>query len=505
MTTPTHASAQRRADDTQGRGFLIPMLVVSGGQLLVVLNDVIANVGLPAIRADLGMSAGTMPWVVNAYILFFGALLLFGGRLGDLYGRRRLLRIGLVVFMAGALIAGLATSGTMVILARALQGVGAALTAPNVLASINSTFPAGKHRNTALALYGAMSGLGVAVGLLVGGVLTGTLGWNWMFYLNIPIGLLLLAGTRSLVEAECHQGKLDVAGAVLGTGAMASLVYAITRGGEHGWADPATLGFLAAAAVLLLVFLIVQSKMSDPMLPLRVFKDRNRSGAYFGMLLVSFGPLGMFYLLNLYMQYVLDFEPLQTGLAWLPFAVGIVLGAGISSKLVASLAPRWVIGAGMLIAAGGLFSLTSITTSTSYWAHLMPAIFATAFGFALNFVPLTSAAVSTAASQDTGIASALLNTAQQIGTALGMAVTSSIAVAVTAGELPDALATLTQGRQDGDGALVVRAAEALVDGYTVALTVGAVSLVVAAVITAVVINAKRPSRTTSDPGGSEAS
>ncbi|WGW10617.1 MFS transporter [Saxibacter everestensis] len=505
MSTPSSAPAQQAADDARRKGFLIPMLVVSGGQLLIVLNDVIANVGLPAIQADLGMSPGTMPWVVNAYILLFGALLLFGGRLGDLYGRRRLLRIGLVVFMVGALIAGLAASGTVVILARALQGVGAALTAPNVLASINSTFPAGKHRNTALALYGAMSGLGVAVGLLVGGVLTGTLGWNWMFYLNLPIGLLLLVGTRSLVEAERHQGKLDVAGAVLGTGAMASLVYAITRGGEHGWADPTTLGFLIAAAVLLLVFLTVQSRMNDPMLPLRVFKSRNRAGAYFGMLMVSFGPLGMFYLLNLYMQYVLDFEPLQTGLAWLPFAVGIVLGAAISSKLAAALAPRWILGAGMLIAAGGLFSLTFIGASTSYWSHLMPAIFATAFGFTLNFVPLTSAAVSSAAPQDTGIASALLNTGQQIGTALGMAVTSSIAVTVTTGDLPDALGKLTQGRQDGDTQLVARASDALVNGYTAALVVGAVSLVLAAIITAIIINAKRPAPANSDLTRSEAS
>ncbi|WP_456286947.1 MFS transporter [Microbacterium sp. JZ70] len=504
MTTPSRTSAPRPADVQSSRRFLVPMLVVSGGQLLIVLNDVIANVGLPAIQADLGMSPAAMPWVVNAYILLFGALLLFGGRLGDQYGRRRLLRIGLVVFIAGALIAGLSTSGTMVILARVLQGIGAALTAPNVLASINSTFPAGKQRNTALALYGAMSGLGVAVGLLVGGVLTGTLGWNWMFYLNIPIGLLLLAGTRSLVEAERHQGRIDIAGAVLGTGAMASLVYAITRGGEHGWADPTTLAFLAAAAILLLVFLVVQSKMKDPMLPLRVFRNRNRAGAYVGMLMVSFGPLGMFYLLNLYLQYVLDFDPLQTGLAWLPFAVGIVFGAGISAKLAAAIAPRWIIGAGMLIAAGGLFSLTFIGTSTSYWGHLLPAILATAFGFALNFVPLTSAAVSSAAPADTGIASALLNAGQQIGTALGMAVTSSIAVAVTAGDLPDALARLTQGRRDGDSTIVAEASEALVHGYTAALAVGAISLVVAAVVTAIVVNGAKPAPTTSDQLSSEA-
>lgn len=276
MTIPNQVSQDTSAS---GSRFLIPLLVITGAQLLVVLNDVIANVGLRPIQRDLGMSQATLPWVVNSYILMFGALLLFGGRAGDLFGRRRMLRVGIVLFAAGALIAGLATNGTMVILGRGLQGLGAALTAPNALASITSTFPPGKHRNTALGMYAAMSGLGIAIGLLLGGLLAGTLGWSWMFFINIPIALLLLLGTRTVVEAEPHPGRLDVPGAVLGTAAMAALVYAITRGGEHGWTDAGVIGFLVAAAVLLIVFLVAQSRMTDPLLPLPIFNNRNRSGA----------------------------------------------------------------------------------------------------------------------------------------------------------------------------------------------------------------------------------
>lgn len=492
-------NADQVSQDTSASGsrFVIPLLVITGAQLLVVLNDVIANVGLRPIQQDLGMSQATLPWVVNSYILMFGALLLFGGRAGDLYGRRQMLQVGIVLFAAGALIAGLALNGTMVILGRGLQGLGAALTAPNALASITSTFPPGKHRNLALGMYAAMSGLGIAIGLLLGGLLTGTLGWSWMFFINIPIALLLLLGTRTVVEPERHPGRLDVPGAVLGTAAMASLVYAITRGGEHGWTDPGVIGFLVAAAVLLIVFLFAQSRTTDPLLPLRIFNNRNRSGAYVGMLLLAVGPLGMFYLLNLYLQYVLEFSPLQTGLAWLPFAAGIVLGAGLSSKLVTKFAPRVIVGAGMLITALGLVWLSFIGTDTSYWSHLLPAIFATAFGFALNFVPLISVAVESVEPQHSGVASALLNTAQQIGAALGIAVASSIAVIITHNDRPDALDALTRGRDTGDATLVADASDALIHGYSAGLLVGAIILVIAAIVTAVVVNAKRPEQPSS--------
>nr|WP_254220946.1 MFS transporter [Brevibacterium luteolum] len=454
---------------------------------------------MPAIQADLGLGVSTLPWVVNSYILVFGALLLLGGRAGDIFGRKRVLQIGLVVFVVGALIGGLGDGAVLVIAGRAIQGLGAALITPNALALITSTFAPGKTRNLALGLYAAMAGVGLADGLLLSGVLTGALGWRWLFFFNIPIALLLLLGTRRLVEAERHAGRLTAVSAALGTGAMASLVYAITRGGEHGWTDPATLGFLGAAVVLLAVFLFAQSRAKDPMLPLHLFKNRNRSGAYLGMVLFASGPLGMFYLLNLYMQYVLDYSPMRTGLSWLPFAVGILVGAILSSKLIAALAPRVIIGIGATVMALGLLALSMVGTDTSYWLHLLPAIFATGLGFSLNFVPLTSAAVESVEQQNAGIASALLNTSQQTGAALGMAVFSSIAVAVTTSRLPDALGALADGRRTGDSALVAEASNALVDGYTSGLLAGAIIVAVAAVLTVVIINAKRPAASVEGP------
>lgn len=475
------------------------MLTIMGAQALGVANDVTANVGLPAIQADLGLGVSTLPWVVNSYILVFGALLLLGGRAGDIFGRKRVLQLGLVVFAAGALLGGLGDGAVLVIAGRAIQGLGAALITPNALALITSTFAPGKTRNLALGLYAAMAGVGLAGGLLLSGVLTGAFGWRWVFFFNIPIVLLLLLGSRRLVEAERHAGRLTAVSAALGTGAMASLVYAITRGGEHGWTDPATLGFIGAAVVLLAVFLFAQSRAKDPMLPLHIFKNRNRSGAYLGMVLFASGPLGMFYLLNLYMQYVLDYSPMRTGLSWLPFAIGIMAGAILSSKLIATLAPRVIIAIGATVMALGLLALSAVGTDTSYWLHLMPAIFATGLGFSLNFVPLTSAAVESVEPQNAGIASALLNTSQQTGAALGMAVFSSIAVAVTTSRLPDALGVLAEGRQSGDSALVAEASNALVDGYSSGLLAGAIIVAVAAVLTVVIINAKRPATSAESP------
>jgi EmrB/QacA subfamily drug resistance transporter len=318
----------------------LALMVIATAQLMLVLDDSIANIALPTIQNELGVSPGTLPWVINAYILAFGGLLLFGGRMGDLFGRRRMLQFGMTLFTVASLLAGFAETGAVLIAARGLQGVGAAMTAPNALALITTTFPEGAPRNKAMAVYGAMSGLGIVAGLLLGGVLTGTLGWRWVFFINVPIGLLVLAGSRTLVEAELHEGGLDLTGALTSTGGMAALVYAITRGGEHGWGDSLTLGSFAAAAVLLPLFLLIQARSASPLVPLRLFKDRSRAGSYLAMLLLAFGPMGAFYLLTLYMQHILAYSPFQTGLSWLPFGVGIVIGAGFTTKAVARHSPR---------------------------------------------------------------------------------------------------------------------------------------------------------------------
>ncbi|MBM1173867.1 DHA2 family efflux MFS transporter permease subunit [Microvirga arabica] len=473
------------------RGLGLSLAVIATAQLMVVLDDTIANIALPTLQNDLGISAANLPWVINAYILAFGGLLLFGGRLGDLFGRRRMLQVGMALFTIASLLVGLAQDGMGVIASRGLQGMGAALVAPNALALIATTFPEGKSRNGAMAVYGAMSGLGIIVGLILGGLLTGTLGWRWAFFINVPIGLAVLAGSGRLVEAELHKGRPDFAGAITSIGGMAALVYGITRGGEHGWTDPITLASFAASAILLPVFLVLQARSKDPLLPLRLFRDRNRAGSYLAMLLLGFGPMGMLYLLTLYMQHILGYSPIWTALAFLPFGAGIILGAVIGSKLLIRVAPREVAVPGALIGGAALFWLSGIGREFDFIWHFMPAAFLTAFGFVMAVIALALTAVKGVPPKETGIASALFNASQQVGVAFGLAVLSTISVSVTASRLPDALAVLHRGRETGDAGMVWSAGDALIHGYGLALVGSGVALVIAAVIAAVLVNARR--------------
>ena len=469
----------------------VPLLVVATAQLMLVLDDSIANIALPTIQNELTIPAANLPWVINAYILVFGGLLLFGGRLGDLFGRRRMFQIGMALFTVASLLAGLAQESVSLIAFRGLQGLGAALTAPNALALIATTFPEGQPRSKAMAVYGAMSALGIVAGLLLGGLLTSMFGWRWVFFINIPIGLAVLIGSPTLVEAELHRGRLDLAGAITSIGGMTALVYGITRGGEHGWTDDITLAAFAVALVLLSLFLIVQARGRSPLLPLRLFNDRNRTGSYMGTALLAFGPMGAFYLLTLYMQHIERYSPITTGLAWLPFAVGLVLGAGISSKLVLRLAPRQVAVPGMLIGGSALFWLSFIGRELDYLGQFVPAAFLLGFGFALGIVSLTLTAVKGVAAQEAGIASALLNASQQIGVAFGLAVLSTVSVTTTASRMPDALAVLHRARAGGDTGLAQSAGDALIHGYGLGLAAASVALVAAAVLTMILVNARR--------------
>jgi EmrB/QacA subfamily drug resistance transporter len=439
---------------------------------MLVLDDSIVNIALPSIQQELGVAAIHLPWVVNGYILAFGALLLLGGRLGDVWGRRGTLQLGIALFVVASLAGGLGLNTGMLIAARALQGLGAALAAPNALAMIATTFADRKTRDAALSLYGAMSGLGIVVGLLLGGLLTGTLGWRWVFFINIPIGVFVLLGSRTLVAAEPRRDRLGVGGAALGTGGMVALVYAITRFGEDGFTSVAGLILLVAAAALLAVFVLTQARSRHPLLPLSLFGDRNRAGAYLTMLLLAIGPMGTFYVITLYLQQVLRFTPLQTGAAWLPFAAGIVLGAGLAPKLLLQIAPRIVAGLGALLSATAAWWFSTITVSTGSGLHLAPAMFVLALGFGLGVIALTQAAVYRVDPNKAGIASALLNSAQQIGVALGLALLAGIAATTTA--------------QADDPAT----AEALVTGYSSALVVAAGLLAVAAVVALLTFRAR---------------
>jgi EmrB/QacA subfamily drug resistance transporter len=474
----------------------LSLLVIATAQLMLVLDDSIANIALPSIQADLDVSAANLPWVINAYVLVFGALLLFGGRVGDLLGRRRVLRVGLLVFVAASLLGGLAPNAGLLIGARALQGLGAALAAPNALALIATTFPMGKPRNQAMAVYGAMSAVGIVAGVLLGGALTGLLDWRWVFFINVPIGLAVLAGTRVLAEGIRGRGRLDTPGAVTGTGAMVALVYGITRAGEHGWTDAPTLAAFAAAAVLLAVFLVLQQRTAQPLLPLGLFADRNRAGSYATILFIGAGLMGTFYLLALFLQQVLQYGALKTGVASLPFAAGIILASGISSTLVERLAPRVIAVPGLVLAAGGMLGLSTLTMDSSYAVHVLPALFLTSFGLGLAFVPLTLTAVHRVAEDRAGVASALVNMAQQIGAALGLAVLTTVSTAAADDELPGAARALQQGLAGGDTGAVARAGEALAHGYTTGFLAGAGLLLTAAVLVAVSVTTRSPQRTT---------
>lgn len=492
MTTASYTPTPRHPGAAPGT--LIPLLVIATAQLMLVLDDSIANIALPTIQNELGISAAHLPWVINAYILAFGGLLLFGGRMGDLFGRRRLLQAGMVIFTGASLLAGLADSGAWLIAARGLQGIGAAMTAPNALALIATSFPEGKPRNSAMAVYGAMSGLGIVAGLLLGGVLTDLLGWRWVFYINVPIGLLVLAGSRALVEAELHHGRLNLTGALISVGGVVALVYGITRGGEHGWQDGVTLGAFAVAAILLPLFVLTQARSRDPLLPLDLFKSRNRTGSYAAMLLLAFGPMGAFYLLTLYMQHIQVYSPMRTGLSWLPFGIGIVVGAGVTTQLISNRSPRLLGTVGMLISGAAAFWLSRIGHSSSYTTHIMPGIFGVAFGFGMGVVSLTLTAVQGVKAQEAGIASALLNASQQIGVAFGLAILSTIAVSTTNGLMPDALQKLHHGRATVDAVLLQDASNALISGYGTALASGSLVIVLGAVIAAIFVNEKATTR-----------
>lgn len=478
------------------RKLRLSLIVVATAQLMLVLDDTIANIALPSIQKEFGVSAAVLPWIISSYVLAFGSLLLFGGRIGDLYGRRRVLRAGLVLFTTASLLGGLGLNAEMLIVARGLQGIGAALVAPNVLALIATTFPAGKERNAAMAVYAAMSAVGMTIGILLGGVLTGFLSWRWVFLINVPIGLAVLAGTRMLAEGQRSFGTLNTVDAISGSGAMFALAYGITRGGEHGWNDAVTLGAFVVFVVLGIVFLVLQRRRQHPMLPPGLFSDRNRSGSYMAVLFIGGGLMATYYLLTLFMQQVLQYTPVMAGLASLPVSVGIVLAAGISTRLVERFTPRAVAVPGLLVAALGMYWLSTLSTSSSYVWHVLPALFVTYFGLGMGFMPLTLTSVQGISDEQAGVASAMLNTSQQIGAALGVSLLATVSTLTANGVLPQANVVMQQSLASGDMGLVTKAGEALTQGYAAAFLAGAGLLVIAAVVVAVIVNTRQTQRAT---------
>jgi EmrB/QacA subfamily drug resistance transporter len=411
----------------------LALLVIATAQLMVVLDATIVNVALPHVQRALGFSGTGLEWVVNAYAVTFGGLLLLGGRAGDIFGRRRVFVSGLLLFSAASLLGGFATTQWWLLTARAVQGAGGAVIAPTALALISTNFRQGQERNRAFSVYSAMAGAGGAAGLVLGGVLTTYASWRWVLFVNVPIGIVVAAAApRMLAESPRLPGRIDWAGAVTGCGGIALLVYGLSKAatGAEGishWGDAQVVASLTASVVLLVSFVLTELRSSHRLLPMRVLADRNRSGALLIMLCVSTGLFGLFFFLTLFMQIVLGYSAIRTGIAYLPFPVGVVLGSALASPLVARIGPRPLILTGAAMVAGGTFWLSRLTEHAGYASHLLGPQLVSSFGLGLVFVPLSLVALHKVARQDSGVASSLLNAGQQVGGAIGLALLGTVA------------------------------------------------------------------------------
>jgi EmrB/QacA subfamily drug resistance transporter len=440
-----------------GRRLGLALLVIATAQLMVVLDATIVNVALPHVQRALGFSGSGLEWVVNAYAVTFGGLLLLGGRAGDILGRRRVFVAGLLLFSAASLFGGFATSQWWLLTARAVQGAGGAVIAPTALALITTNFPEGTERNRAFGVYAAMAGAGSAAGLLLGGILTSYLSWRWVLFVNVPIGVLVAAAApRVLAESPRRPGRVDMAGAVTATGGVALLVYGLSKAatgadGVSHWGNAQVLAALAAAVGLLVSFVLIEVRSSHPLLPMRLLADRNRSGAYLIMLCVATGLSGLFFFLTLFIQDVLGYSPIRTGIAYLPFAVGVVLASALASQLVPRAGARPLILAGTAAVAGGMFWFSRLTEHSGYASQLLGPQLVTSLGLGLVFVPLSLVALHNVAGQDSGVASSLLNTGQQVGGAIGLAVLGTVAWTTVADsvrvQLAHAAATVARAGQ----------------------------------------------------------
>src|SRR5512132_196392 len=417
---------------TDRRWIALGLIVVA--QFMVILDVAIVNVALPSIETDLGFSQTTLQWVISAYAIMFGGTLLLGGRLADLLGRRRLFLIGLGVFSLSSLLCGLAWSEASLITFRAVQGLGGALLAPAALSLLMTTFADGRERNKALGIYGAASGSGAAAGVLLGGLLTSYLSWPWIFFINVPVGLAAMALTPFLLQesrALLDHRHFDFAGAATVTGGLMLLVYALTRATTDGWGTPATIGLLAASLALVLAFIVIELRSKAPLLPLRIFRLPTLAAANVTMAIVGGVAFSEFFVLSLYMQDVLHYSALQSGVAFVAFALTVVIASNLAQVVVGRVGVRPALTGGLLASAVSVAVLTRLPVDGHYFWDLFPAYVLGGAGMAFAFVPVTIAALTGVSRSDAGVASGLVNTSRQIGGAVGLAAVSAIAAAST--------------------------------------------------------------------------
>jgi EmrB/QacA subfamily drug resistance transporter len=457
------------------RNLNLALAVIAAAQLMVVLDATIVNVALPSIQRALQFSPTGLEWVINAYSLTFGGLLLLGGRAGDLFGRRRMFVAGIVLFTIGSLAGGFATSAAWLIIARAAQGIGAAIVAPTALSLIADTFAEGPHRNRALGVYAAVAGAGGAAGLLLGGLLTDFASWRWVLFVNVPIGVVLaIAAPRVLAATQRRPGRLDLPGALTVTAGMVLLVYGLSRAATYGWTDSMTLTALGLAVVLLLVFVAIESRSQHALMPFSIFAQRNRNGAYALSLIIGVAVFGVFFFLTQYVQNILGFSPLLAGIAFLPMTAAIIVTSQVVARLIGRIGPQRFITVGPLFVAGGLFWLSRIDGHTSYAAGLVGPMLLIAVGMGNIFVPLTLMAVAGTRPNETGLASALLNVGQQIGGSIGIALLGTIAATTTTNRLvgvPPTHTAVNQALTAGYGAGFLAATAIAILGFVIAITV----------------------------------
>ena len=452
--------------DSRATNPWLVLVLVCFAQFMVVLDATIVNVALPSIQRDLDIAPADLQWIINSYTLVFGGFLLLGGRAGDLLGRKRLFLAGVTVFTFASLLNGLAQSSEMLIAARALQGLGGALVSPAALSIITTTFKDGPDRTKALGVWSAIAAGGAAVGLLLGGILTDLLSWEWIFFVNVPVGIAaFVLSARYVPESRASKRPdgFDLAGATSVTAGLVVLVYAIVKSEEKGWGSAHTLGLGALAIALLTAFVLIERRSSAPLVRLDVFKIRSLATANTVMLLVASGMFAMFFFSTLYVQGILGMSPLEAGLAFLPVTGAIMIGAGIAQQLISRIGVRLVGVAGTAIAAVGLVIVSQVSADGSYASDLLPGLLPMALGMGLTFVPLTLIGTTNVDESDAGLASGIFNTSQQVGGALGLAVLSTFAAERTSSYLLDLGRQPTPADQ----------ANAMVEGFQVAFIAGA--------------------------------
>jgi EmrB/QacA subfamily drug resistance transporter len=459
----------------------LALALVVAAQFMVVLDVAIVNVALPSIKTDLNFTQESLQWVVTAYAILFGGTLLLGGRMSDLLGRRRLFMAGLVVFTVSSLLDGLAWSEGSLITFRALQGLGAALLSPAALSILTTTFEEGRELNIALGVWGAASGSGGAAGVLLGGVLTSAFGWSWIFFVNIPVGALLFALAPVLVResrAALDHRHFDTLGAASITGGLMLLVYAMTRATQHGWATGTTIGLLVASAALVATFVVIELRSKAPLLPMRMFRLRTLAASNATQLLVAAALFSQFFLLTLYMQQVLHYSALKTGVAYIPLTLSIVLVSVVAQGLVTRVGIRPILPVGLLLSGAAIVLYARLPVDGHYFWDLFPAFLLSGIGLALSFVPMVIGGLTGVKQADAGVASGLFNTSQQIGGAIGVAVATTVATTFT-----------TRFVDDHPGSNLL-GAHALTHGFEIAFYVLAALMIAAAVIAAVFVESK---------------